>query len=226
MRAVAGQRKTVVFLIGAPGVGKSTTSRRLAADFGLHAFQSGQVLRDAAKNAKDPRLRQLIDFRMKRSMPMPVEVYCRLVRDHIPRGASNGLVFDGYPRNVEQTTNIPAVLETVSMTDDQVIGFVLEAPQDVLIARSATRFVCGTCGQETQGEGGCCQAPRVHRRADDSMGHLLARSERFHELLPSVRQAFASRWPCFDINAGRSHDEVLASIRNHLQLFSESLGDL
>ncbi|UUU32149.1 nucleoside monophosphate kinase [Streptomyces sp. CA-210063] len=226
MSAAAGRRRTVVFLIGAPGVGKSTISRLLADDFGLHAFQSGQVLRDAARNAKDLQLRRLIASRMRRSMPMPVEVYCRLLKDHLPREAGNGLVFDGYPRTVEQAASIPTVLKTVNMTGDRVVGFVLEAPQDVLIARSAKRLVCGTCGQDTRGEGGCCHAPRLQRRADDSMGPLLARSRRFHELLPSVREVFGARWPCFGIDAGGPKEEVVSSIKQRLQTLPESVGDV
>ncbi|MFE7439019.1 nucleoside monophosphate kinase [Streptomyces chartreusis] len=220
------QRKTVIFVLGAPGAGKSTTSRLLADQYGFQAFQSGQVLRDAAKNAKDLRLRTLIASRMKRSMPMPVEVYCRLLEDYVQKRTGNGLVVDGYPRTVEQATHIPTVLKTINMSDDRVVGFILDAPQEILIARSTARLVCGTCGQNTQPDTGCCGAPVLHRRPDDAIAPLLERSRRFRETLPSVREVFSSQWPCFGIDASKSQGEVIAAMKERLQLPFKGAGDV
>ncbi|RPE40978.1 adenylate kinase family enzyme [Streptomyces sp. Ag109_O5-1] len=221
MSKSAARQKTVIFILGAPGAGKSTTSQLLADRHGFQAFQSGQVLREAAKNTQDPQLRELIASRMERSIPMPVEVYCRLLEAYVPKETGVGLVFDGYPRTVEQAMHIPTVLDSVNMSGDRVVGFILDAPQEILIARSAARFVCGTCGQNTREDAGCCDSPLLRRRPDDSIVPLLERSKRFRETLPSVREIFSSRWPCFDIDASSPQGEIVASIRERLQLVSE-----
>lgn len=221
MSKPAARQKTVIFILGAPGAGKSTTSQLLADRHGFHAFQSGQVLREAAKNIEDLQLRELIASRMERSMPMPVEVYCRLLEAYMPKKTGAGLVVDGYPRTVEQAMHIPAVLDSVDMSGDRVVGFILDASEEILIARSAARFVCGSCGRNTREDAGCCASPSLCRRPDDDIVPLRERSKRFRETLPFVREVFSSRWPCFDIDAGNPQGEIIASIRERLKLVSE-----
>jgi thymidylate kinase len=65
----------------------------------------------------------------------------------------------------------------------------------------------------------------LNRRPDDAMDQLLARSAQFHERLPSVREAFAARWPCFAVDASRSPDDVHASIRARLRFALDFVGD-
>lgn len=220
------RRKTIVFLIGPPGVGKSTISRHLAAQLDLHPFQSGQVLRETAENAKDLELRHLVNSRMKQSLPMPVDIYSRILRENIPKNLNNGLVFDGYPRTVEQCVSIPEILEAAGVSAGQVCGFVLEAPREILLQRSSARRVCGECGRETHGTQSCCRVGSLRQRADDETERLLARSRSFHELLPPVKRAFTSRWPCFKVDASEPPAQIVSAIKGSLSTLPQGTVDL
>ena len=213
-----------MFLIGAPGSGKSTAAQLLARDHGLEAFQSGQVLRAAARSARDPDLRRQVAERMRVSMPMPVEIYCRVLREYGWRRSSNGVVFDGYPRNVAQSESIPQVLEAAGLADGRVSGFVLHASSEVTLARSAKRLTCGRCGSETGEEQACCPGAHNVRRTDDSTDRFLSRSSHFHELLPAVRDHFSARWSCYDIDADQDSGQVVASITSRLDVTAQRPG--
>ena len=102
-----------MFVIGAPGSGKSSVTEALARHFGYDQFLSGQAFRAAALSHPDTRTREQIAGRMAASPPMPIPVCCEVIAHSVSHGGRQGLVVDGFPRSVEQCRAIPVVLEAV-----------------------------------------------------------------------------------------------------------------
>ncbi|MBY8853666.1 nucleoside monophosphate kinase, partial [Saccharothrix sp. MB29] len=81
--------------------------------------------------------------RLSRDETMPVSLYCRIVRREVGRevgrGGHTGVVFDGFPRTLEQCLAIPTVLDAARVPDADVLGLGLLVPATVSIDRISRR---------------------------------------------------------------------------------------
>jgi len=90
-----------VVLIGRPGVGKGTQSKRLAALLGAMHIATGELLRDAVRNNSPvgERVAELIDG----GNLVPDELVMDLVRERLDDAAAHKcIIFDGIPRTAHQ----------------------------------------------------------------------------------------------------------------------------
>lgn len=89
-----------VVLIGRPGVGKGTQSKRLASFLDLQHITTGELLRDAAREGTKlgKRLATLID----NGDLVPDDLVMDLVRQRLQQADCSGCIFDGIPRTLDQ----------------------------------------------------------------------------------------------------------------------------
>ena len=89
-----------VVLIGRPGVGKGTQSKRLASFLGLQHITTGELLRDATRQGTDlgKRVSTLIDA----GDLVPDDLVMDLVRERLLEAGGSGCIFDGIPRTLHQ----------------------------------------------------------------------------------------------------------------------------
>lgn len=98
-----------VLMIGRPGVGKGTQSKRLAEFLGSPHITTGEVLRDAVRAGSElgNRVSQLID----RGNLVPDELVMELVREKLRESdPALGCIFDGIPRTVQQAELLASLL--------------------------------------------------------------------------------------------------------------------
>ena len=131
----------VNFLIfGPPGSGKGTQSVRLAEKFNLIHLSTGDMLR--AEIAAGSDLGKEMSRIMSKGELVPDEVVIEMIANKIDSSkGSNGFLFDGFPRTVEQARELRKAL-----TDyDERVGVMisLEVPREELVKRLLKR------GEET-----------------------------------------------------------------------------
>ena len=91
-------RKIIFVIFGPQGSGKSTQVELLRAKYQLTVFEAGDQLR--RKAAVDEELHQTI----KKGQLVANDQMLKLVNEFIDtHPADNGYIFDGYPRNIEQS---------------------------------------------------------------------------------------------------------------------------
>ena len=163
-----------IILLGPPGAGKGTQASKLVADRGMVQLSTGDMLRAAVK-AGTP-----IGLKAKAVMDAG-----ELVSDEIVSGligekldsmdASEGAIFDGYPRTEAQARSLDEILESRGRTLDHVIE--LEVNEDALVERITGRFTCANCGEgyhdtfkqpKTAGTCDVCGSTEFKRRPDDN----------------------------------------------------------
>ncbi|MCE6997753.1 nucleoside monophosphate kinase [Saccharothrix sp. S26] len=175
----------VVFVVGAPGTGKSTVVRHLAEHLRCVEFLSGEVLRRTAE--EDTEIGRAVADRLSRDETMPVALYCRIVRRELGRGRHAGLVFDGFPRTLEQCLAIPAVLDAAGMPGAEVLGLSLHVPPAVSIDRIRRR----------------------NERAEDTAHEARTRLRTHARRAADIATAFAERWPYVEVDATARVDRVV-----------------
>lgn len=135
--------KTIIVLIGAPGSGKGTASKRLKSDLGLMHISTGDVLRENVKNGTE--LGKQAKSYMDSGALVPDEVIINMVKVLIDgEAAQNGVIFDGFPRTISQAEALDKMLEEKGMKVDVALN--IEVPFEEIEKRMANRRTCSVCG--------------------------------------------------------------------------------
>lgn len=125
----------IVFL-GPPNSGKGTQAKTLAADLGIPAISTGDMLRAAV--AAESELGQRVEGVLARGELVGDELMADLVRDRLAQDdALGGFLLDGYPRTTSQAGTLAEILEAAGQQLDHVV--LIDAPEDVLVARALGR---------------------------------------------------------------------------------------
>jgi adenylate kinase len=132
-------------LIGAPGAGKGTQAKPLAAEHGLRCIATGDLLRAAV--AKGEPVGRDAKRYMDAGELVPDELIIRLLNETLLRDNSpGGFVLDGFPRTIDQAHALDAALQQLGRPLPRAI--VIDVSDDVLIARLGGRRVCAEHGHE------------------------------------------------------------------------------
>jgi adenylate kinase len=160
-----------VIFLGAPGAGKGTQARRLAAGSGVPQVATGDMLREAVA-AGTPLGREAKRF-MDQGALVTDEVVIGLVDERLSRpDAGAGYVLDGFPRTVPQAEALDALLRRLGQDLDRVVFF--DVSRDELLRRLTGRRVCRQCGTAFHL---VSAPPKVAGRCDQCGGELYQRDD-------------------------------------------------
>ncbi len=122
--------------LGAPGAGKGTQAKSLAALCNIPHVSTGDILRSAVANQTALGLEA--KAYMDRGDLVPDPLVISLIEDRLSQpDAQNGWILDGFPRNVPQAEFLDELLQTIHQPYNHVVNF--EVPDDVLASRMLGR---------------------------------------------------------------------------------------
>jgi len=126
-----------MILLGAPGAGKGTQADFIKEKLGIPSISTGNLLR-AAIAAESELGRKAAAF-MESGNLVPDELVLDLVKERIGQpDCANGMIFDGFPRTVEQA-------EALSKMVDIDMALLLDVPDEVIVKRMSGRRTCPNC---------------------------------------------------------------------------------
>ncbi len=175
-----------IILLGPPGAGKGTQSKRLEKAHGLVQLSTGDMLR--AERAAGTELGRKVQAIMDAGQLVSDDIIVDMIEKRI--GAAdcrNGFVLDGFPRTVPQAEALDAMLARRNMKLDYVIELAVD--EDALVDRIDGRFSCAKCGasyhernKRPKVAGVCdvCGSKDFIRRADDNAETVKARLAAYH----------------------------------------------
>ena len=133
-----------ILMLGAPGSGKGSQSELIVNDYGLVQISTGDLLRQAVSNKTEEGV--LANSYMKKGELVPDELVLGLLSTRMNKpDCKNGVIFDGFPRNVKQAEMLDEILSTSGKKIDLVIN--IGSPFDVLKDRLMARRLCDKCGK-------------------------------------------------------------------------------
>ena len=132
-----------IIMLGAPGAGKGTQAKMIAAKYGIPHISTGDIFRANIKNGTElgAKAKQYMD----KGELVPDELVVDLVINRFKEDdCKNGYVLDGFPRTIPQAEALDKALTAIGENVDYAIN--VEVPDENIINRMGGRRACVGCG--------------------------------------------------------------------------------
>ncbi len=205
-----------IVLLGAPGAGKGTQCKNIVSQYGLLHLSSGDILRQ--ERAAGTELGQKAQSYMDSGGLVPDEIIIEMMTGAIKKAPKEGFLLDGFPRTVNQASELDKSLSANEMKIDFVLN--LEVDDDVVAKRITGRRSCPKCGAvyhiehlKPKTEGICDNdGTELVQRPDDASDVVTNRLKTYHQLTEPLVDYYRNNGNVYDFDADRSPDEIRDSI--------------
>ena len=209
-----------LILLGPPGAGKGTQAKFIAKKFNLYQLSTGDLLREEIKNKTEigKKIKHVIahgDFVVD-------EIVNQLLKTVTTNPSNrNSIIFDGYPRNINQAEN----LETILNADNQSINFILflKVTREVIEKRILGRITCEKCNKtfnkylnNEEIEKHKCGNNYLKKREDDNQEVIITRYEEYMKKTKQVLDFYSSRSYFHEIDGSQKIQAITNKIEQIL----------
>lgn len=184
-------------IFGGPGSGKGTQSDLIIEEYGLFHISTGEVLRDHINRGTE--LGKIADSFISVGKLIPDELVISVLGETLDENAgkiANGVIFDGFPRTIEQAKALKPLLDERNMQLNVVIG--LEVSDEELTERLIKR------GKESG-------------RSDDNVETIKKRLDVYHKQTSPLRDYYINEGLYASINGCGAINDIFADIKNAIE---------
>ncbi len=215
--------KKNIILLGPPGSGKGTQANRIIQDFCYCQLSTGDLLREAVKNKTTGG--EKAKAAMDAGQLVSNEIIYEILEPEIKSpNCERGIIFDGFPRTVDQAGSLSQFLSNVGRNLDQV--FELKVNEEELYDRAEGRRIHQASGRtyhitknppKVEGKDDVTGEPLIHR-SDDNRETIRSRMEIYHQKTVPVSSFYAEKGLLYTIDTMKPIDVVYGEISNKLKL--------
>ena len=186
-----------IALFGPPGAGKGTQSEKLVKKYNLLYISTGDILRKEIASGSE--LGKRINEITSQGHLVSDELIMQIIHKTIEENPHvNGILFDGFPRNLSQARLLEGLMEELRMPFAGVLS--LEVPRKELIIRLINRG-------------------KVSGRSDDKEEVIIERLKEYEEKTLPVAEYFSKKGNFYPVKGVGSLDEIfdrlVAEIEKH-----------
>ena len=206
-----------IIMLGAPGAGKGTQAKQIAAKYEIPHISTGDIFRANIKNNTE--LGKKAKEYMDQGLLVPDELTCDLVMDRIANDdCAKGFVLDGFPRTIPQAEALTNALNKIGQSMDYAID--VDVPDENIVNRMSGRRACLNCGatyhivfNPTKTEGVCdaCGNETV-LRDDDKPETVQKRLTVYHNQTQPLIDYYRSQNILKTVDGTKPMDEVFSDI--------------
>ena len=179
-----------IILFGPPGAGKGTQAKYLVNKINGFQVSTGEILRDEIK--KDTEIGKAIINDMNDGKFVNDEIVDKLIRDLLfDPNKKNRLIFDGYPRSINQAKNLNLLLNESNQNIDLI--FFLNVNKETIIKRIEKRKI-------------------IEKRSDDDLDTTLKRYDTYMETTRPVLDFYSEKPNFHEIDGALEIDEITRKI--------------
>lgn len=201
----------IIIMLGAPGSGKGTVAKLLSKTLNLVHISTGDMFREEVQNHTE--LGMEAQKYMEKGELVPDEITIKMIQGRIQN--SEGVVFDGFPRNKAQALALNEMLEAQNKKID--LALQLNIPDEDIIYRTVKRRTCSNkeCGaiynleyRKPKVDGICdiCGSP-LTKRADDNEETIKNRLNVYHTRAEEILKFFKEEDLLYTVNL-RAEDNI------------------
>lgn len=211
-----GARKSMnLVLLGYPGSGKGTQAKLLSGRLSLLHVSTGDIFREAI--ASGSALGGEVSRYMASGALVPDELVLDVIKARLDK-ESGGILFDGFPRTVEQARALDAYFASRARRIDAVIF--LDIDEESVVERLGARRTCPQCLKiynlltsppEKEGVCGACGG-RLVLREDDSPEVIRRRIGVYKAQTEPLSAYYRSAGNFFPVKGGSAPEAVAGDI--------------
>ena len=185
-----------IILFGPPGAGKGTQAKYLVKVLNNFQISTGDMLREEIK--KDTEIGKKIIRYMNEGKFVDDEIVNSLMKKVVSDSSKKGkLIFDGYPRTIEQAKNLDLLLTESKQQIDFI--FFLNVNKETIIKRIEKRKV-------------------EEKRGDDDLDTILKRYDTYLKTTSPVLDYYSSNQNFYKLDGNLEIDQINKQIEGFLKL--------
>ena len=206
-----------IIMLGAPGAGKGTQAKKIAAKYDIPHISTGDIFRANIKNGTE--LGNKAKTYMDQGLLVPDELVVDLVVDRVQQDdCKNGYVLDGFPRTIPQAEALDKALAEFGDKIDYAID--VNVPDENIVKRMGGRRACVGCGATyhlvyapTKTEGICdvCGKELI-LRDDDKPETVQKRLNVYHEQTQPLIDYYTTQGVLKTVDGTAALDKVFQAI--------------
>jgi adenylate kinase len=212
----------LLILLGSPGTGKGTQAKILADTKGWLHVSTGDMLREAV--SKKTVLGEAAKKYMDQGALVPDELVIDMLIERIQQpDAHNGLILDGFPRNLPQAIALDESLAKAGKSVDLALN--IAVPDEDLVKRLSSRWLCRSCGSPYNEMSGlpadkkCTRCGgELYQRDDDKPETAKARLQN-QKPPPEMMSHYRLKGKLVDVNGTQPVEKVTAQMLAILEEF-------
>jgi len=185
-----------IILFGPPGAGKGTQAKFLVKILNNFQISTGDMLREEIK--KDTEIGKKIIRYMNEGKFVDDEIVNSLMKKVISDNSKKGkLIFDGYPRTIDQAKNLDLLLTESKQQIDFI--FFLNVNKETIIKRIEKRKV-------------------EEKRGDDDLDTILKRYDTYLKTTSPVLDYYSTKQNFYKLDGNLEIDQINKQIKGFLKL--------
>ena len=184
-----------IIIFGPPGAGKGTQAKYLVKKFDSYQISTGDMLREEIK--KDTEIGKKIINNMNDGKFVDDQIVNKLLEQLIfDEKKRNKLIFDGYPRTLNQAKNLEILLNKSNQMIDFI--FFLNVNKDAIIKRIEKRKI-------------------LEKRSDDDENTILKRYDTYMEITKPVLKYYSTYQNFHEVDGSLEINEISQKIEEILK---------
>tara|TARA_B100000767_G_scaffold91982_1_gene88414 strand:- start:229 stop:870 length:642 start_codon:yes stop_codon:yes gene_type:complete len=207
-----------IILFGPPGAGKGTQAQFIVKKHNYFQLSTGNLLREEVK--LNTKLGKEIEQLISNGEFASDEIVNKLLKQSIKSlKFRDRIIFDGYPRNVEQAKNLELILGEFDQTIGQIIF--LNVSKDIIEKRIMGRMTCEKCNMtlneffnKEQIEFHPCGKEFLKKRKDDNFDVVVARYDTYMKTTKPVLDFYSKNAIFTEIDGAAEIDEITSKIND------------
>ena len=206
-----------IVMLGAPGAGKGTQAKQIAAKYGVPHISTGDIFRANLKEGTELGLKAKVY--MDQGLLVPDSLTLELIMDRFAKDdCKNGYVLDGFPRTIPQAEALTNALKDNNDRLDYAID--VDVPDENIVNRMSGRRACAKCGgtfhikyNPTKVEGICdlCGG-ELYIRDDDKPEIVTKRLVAYHEQTQPLIDYYRNEGILKTVDGTQNVDKVFEDI--------------